>query len=63
MALHLPIGPLKTVLGWRRYRNANPVPTSPLSYDITTAPSGPITSIFFLILFMQWLCHRLRGGR
>ena len=40
MAIHLPIGSLKTTLGWSRYRDANPVPTSPLSDDITTAPSG-----------------------
>ena len=41
MTLHLPIGP-KPALGWSRYRDANPVPTSPLSDDITTAPSGPV---------------------
>ena len=27
-------------LGWSRYQDANPVPTSPLADDITTAPSG-----------------------
>ena len=27
-------------MGWSRYRDANPVPTSPLADDITTAPSG-----------------------
>ena len=29
-------------LGWSRYLDANPVPTSPLADDITTAPSGPV---------------------
>ena len=42
MALHLPIGLLKPALGWSRYRDANPVPTSPLADDITTAPSVPV---------------------
>ena len=36
MALHLPIGPLKPALGWSRYRDVNPVPTSPLADDIAT---------------------------
>ena len=30
---------------WSRYRDANPVPTSPLADDITTAPSGPVISV------------------
>ena len=42
MAIHLPIGPLKTRSGWSRYRDANPIPTSQLAHDITTAPSGPV---------------------
>ena len=29
-------------LGWSRYRDANPVPTSPLDDKIATAPSGPV---------------------
>ena len=41
MAIHLDIGSLKTLLGWSWYRDANPVSTSPLADDITTAPSGP----------------------
>ena len=45
MTLHLPIGSLTTRLGWSRYRDANPVPTSPLADDITTAPSGPVFGI------------------
>ena len=44
MAIHLPIGPLKTTLGWSRYQDTNPVPTSPLADDITTAPSGPVAN-------------------
>ena len=36
MALHLPIGPLKTRSG------LEPVPTSPLADDIVTAPSGSV---------------------
>ena len=40
--LDLPIGRLKTCLGWNRYRDGNPVPTSPLDDDIATAPSGPV---------------------
>ena len=29
-------------MGWSRYRDANPVPTSPLTDDLATAPSGPV---------------------
>ena len=36
MALDLPD------LGWSRYRDANPVPISPLGNDIATAPTGPV---------------------
>ena len=39
MALHLPIGPLKPTLGWRRYRDAIALPTRLLADDIATAPS------------------------
>ena len=48
VALHLPIGPLKTRSGSEpvpRCRVANPVPTSPLADDIATAPSGPVNKI------------------
>ena len=41
MAIHLPIGSLKTRSGLELPR-ANRVPTSPLADDITTAPSGPV---------------------
>ena len=35
VALHLPIGPLKKPApSWSRYRDVNPVPTSPLADDI-----------------------------
>ena len=40
---YLPIGPFKkAALGWSRYRDANPVPTSRLADNITTAPLGPV---------------------
>ena len=42
VALHLPIGPLKLALGWSQYRDAKPVPVSPLADDFATAPSGPV---------------------
>ena len=29
-------------MGWSRYRDKNPVPTSPLVDDLATAPSGPV---------------------
>ena len=45
MGLYLPIGSLKTRPGWRRYRDANPVPTSPLDNDLATVPSGPVLHI------------------
>ena len=31
MALHITVVPLKPALGWNRYRDANPVPTSKLA--------------------------------
>ena len=43
VVIHLPIGPLNHALGWSRYQDTNPVPTSPLDDDITTASSGPVT--------------------
>ena len=42
VAIHLPIGPLKTRCGWSQYRDANTVPTNPLADDIATAPSAPV---------------------
>ena len=46
VALHLPIGLLKNpAVGWNRYRDANPVPTSLLADGNATAPSGPV--LFF----------------
>ena len=40
VTLHLPIVPLKRTLCCSLYRDSNPVPTSPLADDLTTAPSG-----------------------
>ena len=42
VALHIPIGPLKTCSGGSWYQDANPVPTSTLANDIATAPSRPV---------------------
>ena len=42
MALRLPNGPFKNTLGWSRYRDANPVPTTPLTADLATAPLGSV---------------------
>ena len=42
MALHLPMGLLKTRSGLERYRDANPIPIGTLADDIATAPSGPV---------------------
>ena len=48
VALHLPIGPLKPSLDWSRYRDVNPVPTSPLADDtaddVATAPLELVNS-------------------
>ena len=42
MTLHLPIWAFKNhALCWSRYRDANPVPTSPLADDVAIAPLGP----------------------
>ena len=43
MALHLLIGSFKTRSGLSWYRDANPVPTSPLADDLATAPLGPVS--------------------
>ena len=51
MALHLPIGPLKNpVMGWSRYRDANPVPISPLPNDLATASSRPVLQFSFFAI-------------
>ena len=43
VALHLPTGPLqKTALSWNRYRDENPLPTSPLADGIANVPPGPV---------------------
>ena len=42
VAIHLPIGSLKTCSGLERYRDVNPVPTSPLTNDIATALLRPV---------------------
>ena len=39
MALHLPIGPLKNILAWNWYEDANPIPTSLLTDDLAAVPS------------------------
>ena len=41
MALHLPMGLLKTRFQLERYRDANPIPIGKLADGIATAPSGP----------------------
>ena len=49
MALHLTTGHLKPRHGWSRYRDANPVHTSPLIDNIATTPSGPVEMVSLLI--------------
>ena len=53
MALHLPIESLKTksAVGRRRYRDANPVPTSLQANGIAIVASGPV--------FDPWLVNCL----
>ena len=36
-------------MGWSRYQDVNPVPTSPLADDLTTAPLGPVCFIILNI--------------
>ena len=38
MALHIPTEIIKNALSWSRYRDANPVPTSPLADDLAIRP-------------------------
>ena len=45
------LGLKKPALGWSRYRDMNPVPTSPLADDTTTAPSGPVVTVS-----MKYVC-------
>ena len=42
VALHLPMGSLKTCSGLELVRMANPVPIGPLSDDLATVPLGPV---------------------
>ena len=63
------MGSYKSAMGWSRYRDANPVPTSPLADDdIATVPSGPVifisTELYeafvlnsFIYLFILTLTH------
>ena len=52
MALHLPIGPLKT-RSWLE-------PTSPLADDIATAPSGPVDILVSISVFKYR--SKIKGG-
>ena len=55
VALHLPIGSLKTDHGWSRYQDANPVPTSQLADDIATTPRDTffLISVFVIYNFLE----------
>ena len=55
MAFHIPVGPLKTRLGWSQYRDANSVPTSPFSHCVT----GPV----YLYLFSMPIFNRLSSNK
>ena len=57
MALHLPIGPLKPALDWSRYRDAIPVPTSPLPDDSHFAIGAGIRSHSMIVLYRDF--HKL----
>ena len=48
------------VVGWNRYRHVNPVPTSSLVNDITTAPSGQCASPFIVRAHIGLSLSRLR---
>ena len=52
MAIHQPIGPLKTRSGLEPVPRYDPVPTSPLADDITTVPSGPVVNVRNTITFI-----------
>ena len=56
----LPIGSLKPHLGWSRYRDANPVPTSPLVDDMANALSGLVYHTVHWILCQDANSH---GGQ
>ena len=54
MVLHLPTGHLKPALGWSRYRNMKPVPTSPLVDNIATViRAGSLNDDFPLQRYLQ----------
>ena len=53
MAIHLSIRSLKPRSGLEPYRDANPVPTSPLGEDITSAPSGSVWRYGFVSLYVD----------
>ena len=40
-------------LGWSQYRDANPVPTSPLADDLATTPSGPVACSVLPPIYIQ----------
>ena len=44
----------RNTLGWSMYQDANPVPTSPLANDITTAPSGSVLKLSYCLLFYRY---------
>ena len=50
VALSLPIGPLKPILGWRRYRDTSTVPTKPMADDLFTVLSQRINFVILVAL-------------
>ena len=57
MALHLPTGPLKTHLGWSRYKDANPVSISPLADDLATVESSLGRLLFSIGYVNGWAAN------
>ena len=53
MNLHLPVGSLKTSLGWSRYRDANPVLISPLAGHLATG--HPLLTVIFV---SEYFCKK-----
>ena len=45
----LPLSYVLLPMGWSRYRDTNPVHTSPLSDDITSGPLWPVYTILLLL--------------
>ena len=54
MVLHLPTGPLYTSCGFEPVLRCEPSTYQPLTYNLATAPMGPVLKIVIISIFINF---------